>query len=270
MSRPVWVNNQIKIAFRFIPYIVGLSRTSIANTFSRLFLFSKQDDMYILPVDSTVKINIPVDSANTALPSQITEYFINQAEYFFIMDTCLCRDSLKCKDYPRDLGCLFLGEASTRINPGVGREVTREEAFAHIKRAKEAGLVQMIGRTLPDALWLNVKPHAKLFTICLCCPCCCVTRMVPYSNETLRSVVHPLPGIKIKVSDRCTGCGLCAKSCYVRAISMTDDRAVIGERCMGCGRCAEKCPDSAIDVLIERKDYFREAVDNLVKRVDLK
>lgn len=271
MSRPVLVNNIIKKLFPLLHYIVPLSKTKFADNFSRQFIFSKQDDMSILPPDSAIIINKTIPAPeNIALPSEITEHFINESNHFRIMNTCLCREAMKCKDYPKDIGCLFLGEASTRINPAVARTVSRAGAKEHILRAKEAGLTQMIGRTLPDALWLNVKPHRKLFTICLCCPCCCVTRLVPYSNNALKSVVHPLPGTRITVNDNCTGCGLCAKQCYVSAISIIDDRAVITDKCMGCGRCIDKCKRKAIELVIERKDYFNEAVENLSSRVYLK
>jgi hypothetical protein len=90
------------------------------------------------------------------------------------MNTCLCRDAKQCKDYPIDLGCLFLGEAALGINPRLGRGVTKREALEHIRRCREAGLVHLIGRNKLDTVWLGVGPGDKLLTICHCCPCCCL------------------------------------------------------------------------------------------------
>jgi hypothetical protein len=36
--------------------------------------------------------------------------FIEKANYIWKMDTCICRAGAKCKDYPIDLACLFMGE----------------------------------------------------------------------------------------------------------------------------------------------------------------
>jgi len=50
------------------------------------------------------------------LPSQVVEHFIEQAGVHWIMNACICRDASGCRDYPIDLGCLFLGEAAAGIN----------------------------------------------------------------------------------------------------------------------------------------------------------
>lgn len=42
----------------------------------------------------------------------------------WIMDTCICRDSEQCEDYPIDMGCLFLVDERTVISDacrGCGR-----------------------------------------------------------------------------------------------------------------------------------------------------
>lgn len=45
----------------------------------------------------------------------------------------------------------------------------------------------------------------------------------------------------------CIGCGKCARECEVRAITVTDNLAVIDASvCVGCGHCAEICPKHVI------------------------
>ena len=49
----------------------------------------------------------------------------------------------------------------------------------------------------------------------------------------------------IQVSDECMGCGSCAESCPVGAISFEDPKMTNGEACISCMRCVEICPQSA-------------------------
>lgn len=45
----------------------------------------------------------------------------------------------------------------------------------------------------------------------------------------------------------CIGCGICAKNCPGKAVTVTDFHATIDqEKCTACGVCAEKCPKKSI------------------------
>ena len=58
-----------------------------------------------------------------------------------------------------------------------------------------------------------------------------------------------MPGVSVRVTDGCSGCGICAENvCFINAVHMVDDIAVIGNDCRGCGRCALACPLDAIVV----------------------
>jgi len=46
--------------------------------------------------------------------------------------------------------------------------------------------------------------------------------------------------------EKCVGCGACVNVCPAGAISMKDDKAVIGNKCVDCGRCTQVCPAHAI------------------------
>lgn len=230
-------------------------------------LFFEGDDMVYIP-RNIVQVNKTVESQNMVIPSQIVEYFIEKANYHWIMNTCICRESAHCTNYPVELGCLFLGEAAMGINPELGRKVTRDQALEHVKKCREHGLVHLIGRNKLDAVWLNVGPGNKLLTICNCCPCCCLWRMLPDLESDIRSKVRKMPGVTVTVTDACTGCGMCDDICFVNAITVKDGKAAISDQCRGCGRCITVCPQEAIRISIN-DECIEKAINRISKLVDI-
>jgi len=249
MARPLWFVKLLKKAF---PQRFLLARMTRLPLFGRAVdhLLFQGDDILYLPKDHVIRIDAPLDMPEEmALPSQVVEHFIERAGYHWVMNACICRDAHQCKDYPIDLGCLFLGEAAAGINPKLGRRVTKEEALAHVRRARALGLVHMIGRNKLDTVWLGVGPGTRLVTICNCCPCCCLWRIAPHLTPSIGAKISRMPGVSVAVTDRCTGCGACTRGiCFVDAIHMEGQRAAISEACRGCGRCADLCPQKAIQV----------------------
>ena len=80
-------------------------------------MFFDQTNLTILPKDTIIEIKLdkliqPPD--NIVLPSQVVEYFIRKTNYRFIMDFCLCRDAMHCKNHPIELGCFVPGRCRTR------------------------------------------------------------------------------------------------------------------------------------------------------------
>lgn len=53
----------------------------------------------------------------------------------------------------------------------------------------------------------------------------------------------------LKISDACTGCGLCARVCPMRNIVMDSGKPKAGETCTMCYRCLNLCPQQAITLL---------------------
>lgn len=235
------------------------------------------DEIYILPKEPTTRFReIPLDipapeREDVVLPSEVIRHFIEISTYRFILNSCLCRTSGNCKDYPRDLGCIFLGKATLSIDPRLGRMVSKEEAFAHLKRCEEAGLVHLIGRNKIDSVWMSAKPKEDLLTICNCCPCCCLWKVVPQLDPSISSKLKRLPGVSLSVdTDRCIGCGKCMDGCYVNAVVLVSGKAVIDQDlCKGCARCAHTCPKRAITLHMEDMDYIVHAVERIAPLVDV-
>jgi len=269
MSRPLWFVTLLKKAFPTRYFLARLTRkVPLVRKVIDHFLF-EGDDIIYLPKDNVIQINQPIARAEeTVLPSQIVERFIERANYRWIMNKCICRDSEQCKDYPVDLGPIFLGEAVLQINPQLGRLATTEEALAHLQRAREAGLVHLIGRNRIDSVWLGATPFDKLLTICNCCPCCCLWRVLPDLPPEISGNVTRMPGVT--VTDHCVGCGTCTRGiCFVDAIQLVDGHAVIDEACRGCGRCIEICPQQAIELHIEDTTFFEQSIARITPLVDI-
>jgi ferredoxin len=271
MSRPMWVKKMIMAGFPMQVRAGWLTKVPLLGGALEHMLF-KGDDILILPRETVVSVDESVPAAEDVMvPSKVIEHFIDEASFLWVMNTCICRESAKCEDYPIDLGCMFMGEAARDINPELGREVTREEAREHLRRCREAGLYHLVGRNKLDTVWLNVHPGDRLLTVCNCCTCCCMWRILPDVAGRISSVVTRMPGVTVKVSDRCIGCGTCVEEtgCIARAISLQGDRAFISVDCRGCGRCAEVCPEGAIDVVIDDADFMRRSVERISDKVDV-
>lgn len=264
MSRPIWFVKMLKLFFPRRASDARITRLPFVGKMVERRFF-EGDDLICLPKDHVIQVGETVDGQEeVVLPSQVVDHFIDQANYLWIMDFCICRASMKCRDYPVELGCLFMGEAVMGINPTFGRRVTREEAKAHVRRCRDAGLVHMVGKNKLDTWWLGVGPGEKLFTVCSCCPCCCITRGLPYADRRLGDKLSRMPGVTVSVNDRCSGCGECVRGiCFMNAISVRDGRAIISEDCRACGRCADICPQDAIEISLSGV----RSVDDTIARI---
>jgi ferredoxin len=260
----------LKKVFPGVKNIAKLTRIPILAKIFNLLLF-KGDEIIYLTKDSVIQINQEVQTPeDLVLPSQVLEYFIEKANYHFIMNFCICRASMKCQNYPIDLGCLFLGEAVLNINPELGRLVSKEEAKEHIKKCGEAGLVHMIGRNRLDKQWLGVNPGNKLLSICNCDPCCCLWRISPLLNPKIGKKVQKMQGVNVYVTEECIGCGTCMQGiCFVDAITLVNNRAHVSEECRACGRCVDICPQHAIKIKIDDKEFIKKSIQKIDSLVDI-
>jgi ferredoxin len=270
LARPVWFVNLLKKAFPQRFRLATLTNLPVLGELVDWGFFNG-DDIYYLPTDRSLVINETISNpGDYVLPSQIVLHFINAASHHWVMDFCICRESSHCTDYSPQLGCLFLGEAVHQINPQLGSLVSKEEAHQHICECGEAGLVHMIGRNKLDAIWLGAGPGERLMTICNCCPCCCIWKVLPEITPQIGAKVKRLPGVSVQVNGNCLACGDCTQGvCFVDAIQLVEDRAQISTDCRGCGQCIAACPNQAIELVVHEPAYVENAIQNLTLLVDV-
>ncbi len=269
MSTPMWFVKLIEKGFPARFALAGLTRAPVLGRLLDRWLF-EGDEIVYLPRERVISVGREIEQpAQTMLPSQVVHHFIDRAQYHWIMNFCICRESSNCRDYPQTLGCLFLGKAVLDINPEMGRLVSREEAHAHATKCREAGLFHLVGKNKLDTVWLGLKSGDRLLTICNCCPCCCLWRFTPNIAPRIRSKISRMPGISVRVTENCQGCGTCVDTCFIKNIRLEDGLSVIGDGCLGCGNCVEACPNDAIVMVNQSGQHIDEVIRRLEKVVSV-
>ncbi len=243
MGRPAW---QIRAVIAFWPLKNLLAKMVGWPVIGRWMRFAfRGDRASYIPVHAELE-----GPGSVALPGRVVEHFIEEASFRFVLHQCLCRSLEMCSNYPKEIGCLFLGEGAKEIACSLGREATVGEALAHHRKAIGLGLIPMVGKLRWDSLWLGVKRREQFLTICHCCDCCCYFRLYRYLPGEIARSLQKLEGLDVQVGEACDGCGTCVERCFIRAMRLRDGKAEAGEECRGCGRCAQVCPKKAVQMII--------------------
>ncbi|AMK14852.1 indolepyruvate ferredoxin oxidoreductase subunit alpha [Methanobrevibacter olleyae] len=220
---------------------------------------------------SAITTNIEVNQSfqkddSEFVPSEILKKVIKEAKDIVIMNKCLCRSSANCQDYPQELGCIFLGPASRKIASRYGRRASAEEALKHVDWADAEGLSHVIGRNKIDTVWMNVSPKEELLTICHCCPCCCLWKVVPDLDNDISDKVMRLEGVEVHTNmDKCKMCKKCLDDdvCFGGAISLENGKISINQKkCLGCGHCVQICEFDVFEL-----SYTQKSLDSIINRI---
>lgn len=68
--------------------------------------------------------------------------------------------------------------------------------------------------------------------------------------------------IAVNSPEKCSRCGICERSCPVKAIEVKPEGAIVDEiRCVGCGLCANLCPSGAMTLRYYRNSQYQELID---------
>lgn len=247
LSKPVF--EFLKIFWPIARFGNAAFRTTPLMYLAKPLFDSEINEEVILPIYQD--INIP---PSTALPYQFLEECIEMADFAVVMNECLCRRVEKCQTFPRNLGCLFLGEGAREIHSTLAHPVSKAEAKAHLQKAFEYQLTPMIIHSWFDSAMLGI-PFQRMAAICFCCSCCCtVHNSLSLGPAAYFQTAKPFPGVTITVTDRCIGCGICLTECSLGGLEMVSNQAQITAKCLGCGRCVLKCPNDAIQISYQENE----------------
>ncbi len=210
---------------------------------------------------------------STVLPLDMLKELVTKTSHRVIARQCPCRQGFACEHYPKDLGCIYMGESTKDFDPALAIHATVDEAIKHIDECISVGLVPDVGQIDFDADLFGVGPKSHFGTICFCCDCCCVARRFSTTFcQEYRDRQFKLEGVSVNVDvDKCTGCGICVDRCFVGAISLQDNEAVIDEnKCKACGVCVEQCPQDAISIEVTNGELMKRSFfDRIESKIDL-
>jgi electron transport complex protein RnfB len=187
-----------------------------------------------------VEESIPLPEKYRVSDYDSVRKLIENARGKIAVANCICRQTAGilndgCKKADLVEACLIIGpdHAKRHVEMGIGRYISREEAFEILNKAQKAGLVlQPENSQRPDA-------------ICCCCGDCCV--LLKMLTKHPRPVELYITNYYVEV-DRglCTGCMECVDKCQLNARVMVDGIAEVNlDRCIGCGNCVVLCPAGA-------------------------
>ncbi|MHA1197475.1 MAG: DUF362 domain-containing protein [Promethearchaeota archaeon] len=224
-----------------------------------------------------IPINLKMgDYESETVPLKVIDHFIDKAGTIVIIQ-CPCRVSNDCKNYSKDLGCIWMGKGAAHLDLenlplGVkGRYATKEEAKQHARAAIKEGLIPALGKFRGDAKAFGVLEYENEFMdFCFCCSCCCITAGMKYGNSDWRKFVKKMKGVKVIVDpNKCIGCGECFKVCIYNGRKMVKGKAVVDqEKCIACGRCAKVCPNGATSVIFDENLDINDAINEIIERYE--
>ncbi len=264
-----------KVFLALIPYVyrignaaLGLTKLPMMGKIGHKLLDTENSNVTYIPIDQNLEI-----PETTVAPITIVEHFIRRSSHRFRMAYCPCRTANDCKDFPQDIGCIWVGPATADLDlpPEIGRHVNVDEALEHLHRARDAGLITVFGKFKPDAVAMGVGNDDKRFmTLCNCCSCCCMIKFIRKGRPEFKQMIHRIQGLTVHVdTNRCEGCGECTKACMFENISVINGKAYISDDCKGCGFCANACPNDAITITIDDPTFIEEAISRIAKAVEV-
>ncbi len=227
--------------YRLAPFVVGVYEASLElldHEFAHLVerYFAEGGAAGIMAVGPALHRALPAAGAvgEWVLPYDDIVRLIEQARTFRVED-CICRVEQahvgnECRFPVHDCLRFFSGK-----RPPHPDDITKAEALAIVAEAERLGLVHAVSNNIAD-----------VFYVCNCCGCCCALLRAVNEWGFANAVARASYRVVVD-AEACSGCGICAERCQVKAVGVPDGLAVVDEsRCLGCGACVTGCTTGAL------------------------
>jgi len=202
---------------------------------------TKIPQLRTIPIEQDVKIERKVANYDNV------RNLIENCGEPIVINECICRKKndiigKSCEQTDLRETCFsFRSAGIAYLKRGLGRVITKEEAFEIIEKAQEDGLVLQPGN--------SQRPQA----LCCCCGCCC--NLLVNEKKFDKPAEYFATNYYAQVNEElCVGCGVCENHCQMNAISIIEEKSNINlDRCIGCGVCTSKCPEDAL-ILVKKEE----------------
>ena len=163
--------------------------------------------MRVIPVQSAIACDTEVKTYEELAP------YIENAWRIAVTD-CSCRRTRRimgegCGHLEEDMCIMLNRSADFQIKSGHGREITKEEAYAILRRAEENGLIHETS---------NIDGVGEVGGICNCCECSCLSLRAArlyQSTDMIKSNFHAEVD-----AQKCVACGQCVENCQMNALKL--------------------------------------------------
>ena len=275
--RPVTWKPILKVFKAIVAGSKYMETPIIGPVYNRLMMFTPDAKRYSAGTIYNLNVDVSDKGESVVVPMDLVKDMLRKATYIASTNACICRDANNCKDYPKDVCCLFMSNSGrTIVDHEVGYEISLEDALARVDKAAELGLVgQALFVEVEQFIWGFSNKTMEIFIeMCFCCPCCCVAfNLSRNASRFVRDRFRPSGWTSLIDPQLCNGCEACVQPCPQGAISLNAEaKAVVDQEiCVGCGICKLHCTVDAIRIqqtspmLGSVQEYFLEDA-----RLDLK
>jgi len=239
------------LGYGLLPFVVGIYEYQAGNInaeFARLFenyyrqSFTKMTVVEpkfhrVIPVMETVRNDMSIE------PFESAASIIEGAQAWGVLD-CICRVQKKligdpCS-HPVDVCMAFSQRPGAFDGNPVIMAVTKEQAYATLQRAADAGLVHSVSNSQDGHDY-----------ICNCCTCSCgILRGI--AETGIANVIARSAFVNTVDPEQCAGCEICVDYCQFGALSLRPEDLFIQiseAKCVGCGVCVPNCPENALSLV---------------------